>query len=106
MHRATGIVLYFGLLLLLWSFILSVAGVGFIGDAWLYVTTSFVFPFLSLLWFYALFFHFCAGIRYLLWGLGIGFDMKFVYCSAYAILISSLVASVAVTFIITSAGIS
>ncbi len=106
MHRVTGIVLYFGLLLLLWSFILFVAGFDLIGDLWLSVATSFVFPILSFIWFYTLFFHLCAGIRYLFWGLGIGFDLKVVSCSAYLIIITSLIASGVVTFIITSAGIS
>ncbi|WP_460034425.1 succinate dehydrogenase, cytochrome b556 subunit [Methylothermus subterraneus] len=71
-HRITGVILSFGLLVLV-ALLLAVPNPpryeailgflrGWVGRAWLW------------LWILALFVHFCHGIRHLLWDLGFGLE--------------------------------
>ncbi|BCX89941.1 succinate dehydrogenase/fumarate reductase, cytochrome b subunit [Methylomarinovum tepidoasis] len=74
-HRITGVVLSFGLLVLV-GMVLAIAGAGegygalqaflhgFWGRVWLF------------LWLLALFSHFCHGIRHLLWDVILGFERE------------------------------
>ncbi|MEM9715630.1 MAG: succinate dehydrogenase, cytochrome b556 subunit [Pseudomonadota bacterium] len=40
---------------------------------------------------WALWYHFCGGLRHLIWDTGAGFDLKFVDASGWAIIIASFV---------------
>jgi len=42
-------------------------------------------------WSYALFYHLCNGIRHLFWDIGMGFEMRTVYISGWAVVVASLV---------------
>ena len=47
--------------------------------------------FLLLLWTFSLFFHLCNGIRHLVWDAGWGFDLRTIYLSGWAVIVSSAV---------------
>ncbi|WP_264663642.1 succinate dehydrogenase, cytochrome b556 subunit [Azospirillum fermentarium] len=84
MHRATGVALTGGTLLLAWWLIAAAAGPGpyaivqgFIG--------SFIGMLLLFAWSWALFFHLCSGIRHLVWDAGVGFDLPTAEKGAYIV---------------------
>lgn len=95
MHRATGVVLVAGSLLVLWG-LLALAS----GDAgWHAFSACVGSPFgliLLLGWTWALFFHLCNGIRHLLQDTGMGFGIEQFVRSGWLSLVASLVLTVAV----------
>ena len=91
LHRITGVFLFFGLLAILWitiSFVYSYSNV--LDPMYLFYTSNYGKA-LLILWSYCLFFHFCTGIRYMIWGLGKGFDIKYVNISGWLVIISSII---------------
>jgi succinate dehydrogenase / fumarate reductase cytochrome b subunit len=87
-HRATGIALSVGTLLLLWWLIAAASGPeayavfsGFLGS-WLGIL-------LLIGWTYSLFFHLCNGIRHLVWDAGYGFDLPTTYASGWGVVAAS-----------------
>jgi len=90
LHRASGIALSVGTLLLVYWLIAAAAGPesfataqGFIG--------SILGRILLLGWSWALFYHLCNGIRHLFWDAGHGFDLKTVYASGWTVVGASVV---------------
>ncbi len=88
LHRATGVALSVGTLMLVWWLVAAATGPaayatarGFIGS-WLGLL-------LLLGWTFALFFHLCNGIRHLFWDAGQGFELKTVYASGWAVVAGS-----------------
>jgi succinate dehydrogenase / fumarate reductase, cytochrome b subunit len=87
-HRATGIALAAGTLLLVWWLVAAASGPqafatvqGFMGS-W--------FGLLLLLgWSASLFYHLANGIRHLFWDAGIGFELKTAYASGWAVVIAT-----------------
>lgn len=80
LHRATGVFLVIGFLLLVcWLMALSkgaesYANVqGFLGSG---IGRTLLLPLV-----FALFYHLCNGIRHLFWDMGVGFDLETVYAS-------------------------
>ena len=74
-HRATGVGLSLGLLLLVW--LLAAAAGGPDSYATVHgIYASFLGQLIIFLFTFALYFHFCNGIRHLIWDLGYGFDME------------------------------
>lgn len=93
-HRATGIALAAGTLLLLWWLVAAAAGPdsfatvqGFIG--------SIIGRTLLLGWSWSLFYHLCNGIRHLAWDAGWGFELKTVYASGWTVVVMSVVLTLA-----------
>lgn len=93
-HRASGVALAVGTLLLTWWLIAAAAGPeafavvqNFLGS-WLGYLILFGFS-------YALMYHLCNGIRHLFWDAGWGFELETVYRSGWA----TVIASVALTVI-------
>lgn len=93
-HRATGVGLAAGTLLLTWWLLAAAAGPeafavvqGFLGS-WLGYLILFGFS-------YALMYHLCNGIRHLCWDAGWGFELETVTKSGWA----TVIASVALTVI-------
>lgn len=93
-HRASGVALAVGTLLLTWWLIAAAAGPeafavvqNFLGS-WLGYLVLFGFS-------YALMYHLCNGIRHLFWDAGWGFELETVYRSGWA----TVIASVALTVI-------
>jgi succinate dehydrogenase / fumarate reductase cytochrome b subunit len=100
-HRATGLALSVGALLLVWWLMAAATGPdayatfqGFIGS-WLGLL-------LLLGWSYALFFHLCAGIRHLVWDTGRALDIPSVYATGWTV----VAASAALTVIAWVAGLA
>ncbi|HSS64717.1 MAG TPA: succinate dehydrogenase, cytochrome b556 subunit [Gammaproteobacteria bacterium] len=83
-HRATGVALALGLLLLVyWLLALAAGPEGFsvaraLFGSWVGKVVLFGFS-------YALFYHLCNGIRHLFWDAGLGFDIKAAYASGWAV---------------------
>lgn len=88
-HRATGVALALGLLLLVyWLLALAAGPESFAGarallSSWIGRIVLFGFSF-------ALFYHLCNGIRHLFWDAGLGFELKAVYASGWAVVAVSV----------------
>ena len=89
LHRATGLALAAGTLLLVWWLIAAAAGPdsfaavqGFAG--------SFIGRVLLFGWSWSLFYHLCNGIRHLAWDIGWGFELKTVYATGWTVVAASL----------------
>lgn len=87
-HRAAGVALAVGTLLLVWWLVAAASGPaayasvqGFIGS-WFGRLILFG-------WTVSLFYHLCNGIRHLAWDAGWGFDLKTAYATGYAVLIGT-----------------
>jgi succinate dehydrogenase / fumarate reductase cytochrome b subunit len=93
LHRATGIALGVGAVLVVWWLVAAASGPGpyagfqdFIGS-W--------FGLLLLLgWSLSLFYHLCNGIRHLSWDTGHGLELPAVYSSGWAVLAGTVVLTV------------
>ena len=92
-HRATGIALAAGTLLLVWWLVALAAGPqafaaaqGFIG--------SWLGKLLLLGWSFSLFFHLVNGIRHLVWDTGHGYSIKAMNSSSWVIVAASVVLTV------------
>jgi succinate dehydrogenase / fumarate reductase cytochrome b subunit len=88
LHRATGLALSVGTLLLVWWLVAAANGPeaydraqGFIGSP--------IGLLLLLGWSFALFYHLCNGIRHLMWDSGHGFDLRTTYQTGWAVVAAS-----------------
>ena len=90
MHRATGVFLTLGTLLLVYWLIAAATG----PESYAYAQ-NIIGSMLGLLilfaWTWALFYHLCNGIRHLLWDAGHGFEIEALYKSGWAVVIASVV---------------
>jgi succinate dehydrogenase / fumarate reductase cytochrome b subunit len=88
-HRATGIALSVGTLLLIWWLVAAAAG----PDPYAAVQ-GFMRSWLGILfllgWSFSLFYHLCNGIRHLVWDTGYGLDIKSVYQSGWTVVVASI----------------
>lgn len=89
-HRATGIFLSAGVLVLTY-WLVSIAG----GEN-AYTTareclSSLPGQLLLAAWSFSFYFHLCNGIRHLFWDVGMGFELKTVYASGYTVIAVSVV---------------
>lgn len=91
-HRATGVALAVGLLLVAYWLVALAAGpetfeyAQRIMGSWIGNIILFGFTF-------ALFYHLCNGIRHLFWDAGLGLDLKTVYVSGWSVLAASVALS-------------
>ncbi len=92
-HRMTGTALAAGLLFFVYAFCAIAAGVESYASLQAFVNNPFI-TLILWLFIYALFFHFCHGIRHLIWDAGTSFDKETM--DKYALI--ELVASVVLTF--------
>ena len=94
LHRATGVALTVGTLLLTW-WLVSAA----IGPAAFAKAQGFIGSGLGMLllfgWTFALFYHMAAGIRHLVWDAGYSFDLPSAEKGAYIVIGASLILTVA-----------
>lgn len=91
-HRATGVALYFGVILLglflyAYAFMPDLEIVGWLinNETGICVLKAILIPYS-----FALYFHFCNGIRHLLWDIGFGFDIPTAYKTGYAVILFSI----------------
>lgn len=84
-HRASGVALSIGTLLLVYWLAAAAAGPEAFARAQ-GIVGSFLGQVILFLFSYALFYHLCNGIRHLFWDAGKGYDIKTAYASGYAVL--------------------
>ncbi|TBR39158.1 MULTISPECIES: succinate dehydrogenase, cytochrome b556 subunit [Dyella] len=104
LHRATGIALSVGTLLVLWG----VFSLAYSEDTWNQFKTCIGSPVGMILlfgWSWALFYHLCNGIRHLVQDGGIGYEIPQFVRSSWASIIVSIVLTLAVwAYVLTSGG--
>jgi succinate dehydrogenase / fumarate reductase cytochrome b subunit len=88
-HRATGIALAFGTLLLVYWLLAAASGADAYASAQA-LLGSWIGRIVLLGFSFALFFHLCNGIRHLFWDAGLGFELKTAYASGNAVIIVSI----------------
>jgi len=90
LHRATGVGLGGGMLVLAWWLIAAASGADYytMVSGWL---TSIIGRIVLLAFTWALFFHLCNGIRHLFWDIGKGYDLVTATRSAWAVIGASVV---------------
>lgn len=89
-HRATGVALAVGTLLLVWWLLAAATG----PEQFAVVQSvlgSWIGRLLLLGWSWALFYHLANGIRHLFWDAGWGLDLKPAYRSGWAVVVASVV---------------
>jgi len=89
-HRATGVGLSVGTVILLY-WLVSVAGGAEVYAQAQQNLNCWVVRLTLIGWTWAFFFHLCNGLRHLGWDAGFGFDLKTAYRTGYAVIITSLV---------------
>jgi succinate dehydrogenase / fumarate reductase cytochrome b subunit len=102
-HRVTGAFLALGTLLLLYLLMAAAAGPQSYQSAHALVSSWFGLA-LLLLWTFALYFHFCNGIRHLIWDVGYGFEKQLVDKTALVVLITAIVLTAATWLVAMAAG--
>lgn len=93
-HRATGVVLCGGLLLLVYWVVAIASG----PEAYAGLQSfngSFLGRLLLFVWSLSLFYHLCNGIRHLFWDAGYGLEIEAAQTSGWAVVIASVVLTVA-----------
>ena len=80
LHRATGVALAVGTLVLTYWLVAAASGLQAYATAQA-VIGSMLGQLLLFLWTWSLFYHLCNGIRHLFWDAGYGFDLQAVYRS-------------------------
>jgi succinate dehydrogenase / fumarate reductase cytochrome b subunit len=97
-HRLTGTALYVGTLLLLWWLVATAAGPDAYANAQ-NIIGSFLGRFILFGFSWALIYHLLNGIRHLVWDTGRGFAVETAKASGWAVLILSLVLTLATWFV-------
>ncbi len=87
-HRATGVALSVGTVLLALWLMAAASGADSFAQAQ-GLAGSWLGKLALLGWTFALFFHLCNGIRHLLWDAGYGLDIETTYKSGYVVMASS-----------------
>ncbi|MGH8459489.1 MAG: succinate dehydrogenase, cytochrome b556 subunit [Nevskiales bacterium] len=88
-HRATGVALSLGSVLLV-AWLLAAASGPEAYDCAHKIISAWYGQILLLGWSYALFYHLCNGIRHLVWDAGYAFDLKSVYRGGYLVVATSI----------------
>jgi succinate dehydrogenase / fumarate reductase cytochrome b subunit len=102
-HRATGIALAVGTLVVLWG-LLALAGGEQAFNQFKTCTGSPIGLILLFGWTWALFYHLCNGIRHLIQDAGAGYEIAQFVRSSWASIIVSIVLTIAVWAYVLSAG--
>jgi succinate dehydrogenase / fumarate reductase cytochrome b subunit len=92
-HRAAGVALAVGTLLLVYWIVAAASGPAAFASAQAFIGSWFGLLILFG-WSVALFYHLSNGIRHLFWDAGYGFELKTAYASGYAVLIATAVLTV------------
>jgi len=93
LHRATGVALSAGTILLVWWLVAAAAGPGPYAQVQAFLGS---WPGRVMLfgWSVALFYHLCNGIRHLMWDTGRGIDLRSTYVSGWLVVIGTIVLTV------------
>ncbi len=90
LHRATGVALCAGAVLLVWWLAAAASGPQAFATTQNFIGSWFGQA-LLLGWTFSLFFHLCNGVRHLVWDAGWGFRMATVYASGWTVVGASIV---------------
>lgn len=93
-HRATGVVLSIGALMLSFWLMSIATGPETYSKVSGYINLPVGQAFL-LLFTFSFYFHFCNGIRHLVWDMGLGLDLKTTYFTGYITIVASAVLTAA-----------
>ncbi len=88
-HRATGVVLYFGLLILAWWMFALATSTECVSAMQEFFNTA-IGRLMILGWVFCLYYHLSNGVRHLFWDIGHGFELADAYRSGYAVVLASL----------------
>ena len=92
-HRATGVALVAGTLLLVWWLVAAASGPQQFATVQA-VMGSWFGKLILLGWTVSLFFHLANGIRHLFWDAGLGFELRTTYASGWAVVAATLLLTV------------
>lgn len=92
-HRATGVALSVGTLLLAWWLVAAATSDEAFGAVQWFLG-SWLGLLLLLGWCFAFFFHLCNGIRHLFWDVGLGFELRTAQASGWTVVAASLALTV------------
>jgi len=95
LHRATGIALAVGTLLVIVALLALAAGPEAYARVQEFCASKFGL-FLLLGWTWSLCFHLCNGIRHLAWDAGWGFEIPRTYATGWTVVIASLLMTIAI----------
>jgi succinate dehydrogenase / fumarate reductase cytochrome b subunit len=100
LHRATGVALYFSVLVLAWyltyyAYQINVADSAETCDCPMSTIFANIFSLALIFIAFSLYYHLCNGIRHLFWDIGKGFELKDAKRNGYLVLLSALVLTVA-----------
>ncbi len=94
-HRATGVALAVGTLLLVWWLVAAATGPEQFATVQWFLGT-WLGKLMLIGWTFSLFFHLFNGIRHLFWDAGYGFELKAAYRSGWLVVFVSIVLTVLV----------
>ncbi len=90
LHRATGLALALGSLLVVWWLVAAASGPDTYGTAQRFAASP-LGLFMIFGWSVSLFYHLCNGIRHLFWDTGRLFEIKNAYRAGYAVLLATAI---------------
>ncbi len=89
-HRATGVALAIGSLMLLWLLCAAATGPGAY-NTFMNFAGSPLGRFMLFGWSFSLYFHLCNGIRHLFWDMGYLLNIKQAYRAGYIVLLGTII---------------
>lgn len=92
-HRATGIALAVGTLMLVCWLIAAATGESAFNEVQAFLG-SIIGRLLLLGWSFALFYHMCNGLRHLFWDMGKGFEIETAYMSGRIVIAASILLTI------------
>lgn len=102
-HRATGVVLGLGSLLLVWVLAAAANGPQAYETAYQHLASWYGQLFLFGMTF-SLYLHFCNGIRHLFWDVGMGFELETVALTAKLVITMAIILTIATWLVALTAG--
>ena len=100
MHRISGVVNFIGLLAFVWWIVCVTFSPESPMESWVWSFFSGPLGYLILIaWSFSLFFHFCTGVRHLMWEAGFGFSIKMMELSGWIAVLIAVVLT-AITWLI------
>ena len=93
LHRATGIALAVGTLLLVWWLVAAAAGENAFADVQAFIG-SWIGKLLLLGWSFAIFYHMCNGIRHLFWDAGRGYELETAYATGRVVVAAAIILTI------------
>jgi succinate dehydrogenase / fumarate reductase cytochrome b subunit len=104
LHRITGLILTVGLLVLIYWLMSASLGELSYGSAVQFLSNP-MFRILLLGWLAAFAYHFCNGIRHLLWDAGAGFEKRQARAGAWIVIVAALLITAGAGYLLFAPGL-